>query len=116
MRKTSFIASLIQLLKDFRFIFNGMMYADIIEFKCASRHIYTICKPCVQDQPRLHKTIVKLSQGFGGTLEKGFYFRGTGKQRPNFERTGRTKTIFGNRELREKILDRGGGGAGEQAH
>ena len=27
-----------------------------------------------------------------------FYFRGTGKQRPNFEGNRGTKTIFGNRE------------------
>ena len=35
---------------------------------------------------------------FRGTGEKGIYFRGTGKQRPNFEGNMGTKTILGNRE------------------
>ena len=43
-------------------------------------------------------TVVRPSQGFWETGEKGIYFRGTGEQRPNFEGNKGTKTILGNRE------------------
>ena len=58
-------------------------------------HAYNI-KP----EGRIH-TKGRPSQGFGGTGEKGIYFRGTGEQRSNFEGNRGTKTILGNMERRK---------------
>ena len=41
---------------------------------------------------------MRRSQGFGGTGEKGIYFRETGLQMSNFEGNRGTKSILGNRE------------------
>ena len=41
---------------------------------------------------------MRSSKGFGGTGEKGIYFRGTGEQRPHFEGNEGTKTRLGNTE------------------
>ena len=39
--------------------------------------------------------------GLGEQGNKGIYSRGTGEQRPNFEKNRGTKTIYGNREHRK---------------
>ena len=39
--------------------------------------------------------MMRPSQGFFGTGKRGIYFRGTGKQRPNFEGNRVTNTILG---------------------
>ena len=56
------------------------------------------------------------SQGFWGTGEKGILSRGTGEQKPNFERKRGTKTILGNREHKNtNFRFLGNRGTGEQA-
>ena len=42
--------------------------------------------------------MMRPSRGFGGTGERGIYFRGTGEQMSNFEGNRGTKTILENRE------------------
>ena len=89
------------------------MYADIIEFKWASRHIYTICKPCVQDQPRLQNTS-RPFQGFGGTLEKGFISGKRGNKGQILNGSGEQRQYLETGNLRKQIFDFGG--TGEQAN
>ena len=40
-------------------------------------------------------TLLRPSQGFGGTGEKGIYFGGTVEQRPNVEGTGEQRQYWG---------------------